>query len=442
MSDVVVVGGGLAGCEAAWMLARRGFSVELCEMRPAVMTPAHRTGMLAELVCSNSLRSANPLNAVGLLKNEMRALGSLTIEIADSCAVPAGDALAVDRNAFSAGVTERLSTNPLVEIARREIESIPAGRPVIVATGPLTSEKLSRELASTTGAGQFYFYDAIAPVVSSESLDMSIVFAQSRYGKGGGDDYLNCPMNEAEYCAFRDELLSAETVPLRIFEKELHFSGCMPIEAIASSGAMALAHGPLKPVGLVDPRTGARPFAVLQLRREDAAGTCWNLVGCQTKLTYPEQRRVFRLVPGLERAEFTRLGSMHRNTFVNGPAVLDSTLRLRSREEVTLAGQITGVEGYVESAACGMLAGLFTAARLTGAEPLPPPPETALGSLLRHATSSEWRHYQPSNVNYGLFPPLGRRMAHRDRNAAYAARAVTALEQWVAAMEKSLESEL
>lgn len=439
MSEVVVVGGGLAGCEAAWMLAHRGFSVELCEMRPAAKTPAHRTGMLAELVCSNSLRSANPLNAVGLLKNEMRALGSLVMQAADSCRVPAGDALAVDREAFASFVTATLSAHPLVTIKRCEVETLPCDRPVILATGPLTADRLSRELEALTGSGHLYFYDAIAPVVTADSLDTSVVFAQSRYDKGG-DDYLNCPMSEAVYDAFRDELLAAERVPLRTFEKELHFCGCMPIETIASSGRMALAHGPLKPVGLIDPRTGAPPFAVLQLRREDAAGTAWNLVGCQTKLTYAEQRRVFRLVPGLERAEFVRLGSMHRNTFVNGPAVLDHTLRLRSREEVTLAGQITGVEGYVESAACGLLAGLFVAIRLSGGEPLVPPPETALGSLLRHATSSEWRHYQPSNVNYGLFPSLGRRMAHRDRNAAYAARAVTALERWALEMERSLRT--
>jgi len=428
---VLVIGGGLAGCEAAWALARAGISVELMEMRPCACTPAHRTSLLAELVCSNSLRSSNPMNAAGLLKEEMRALGSLVMDAADACRVPAGDALAVDREKFGRAVTERLEADPLVSVVRGEATGIPPGRPVILATGPLTSDRMSAEIELLAGSKHLYFYDAIAPVVSAESLDMTAVFAQSRYDKGGGDDYLNCPLSEDDYQAFLDELLSAETVPLRSFERELHFSGCMPVEVIAASGSLSLLHGPLKPVGLVDPRTGQRPFAVIQLRMENAAGTAWNLVGCQTKLTHPEQRRVFRLVPGLGRAEFLRYGSMHRNTFVNGPAILDGTLRVRGREEVTLAGQITGVEGYIESAACGIMAGLFTAARVLGDEPLPPPAETAMGSLLHHATSSQWKHYQPSNINFGLFPALARRHAPDARNAAYVQRAREKLGDWL-----------
>jgi methylenetetrahydrofolate--tRNA-(uracil-5-)-methyltransferase len=431
METITVIGGGLAGCEAAWMLARAGVRVELFEMRPGRKTPAHRTGMLAELVCSNSLRSSNPENAVGLLKQEMRELGSLVLHVADACSVPAGDALAVDRELFSGIVTRRLEEHPLVEVVRREVTGLEPGRPVIVATGPLTGDGMSTVMESLAGSKNLYFYDAIAPVVSADSLDMSIVFAQSRYDKGGNGDYLNCPFSEPEYGAFLEELLSAETVPLRVFEKELHFSGCMPLEAIAATGRLALAHGPLKPVGLVDPGTGQSPFAVIQLRMENAAGTAWNLVGCQTKMTYPEQRRVFRLVPGLERAEFLRYGSMHRNTFVNGPAVLDGMLRVKGREEVTLAGQITGVEGYVESAACGMLAGLFVAAGPEGGGMVPPPPETAIGSLLRHATSSHWKHYQPSNINYGLFPGLPRRYPPNARNAQYAERARSSFAAWV-----------
>lgn len=427
----MVIGGGLAGCEAAWMLARHGFSVDLIEMRPTVTTPAHRTGMLAELVCSNSFRSADPANAVGLLKQEMEAMGSLVMRVARQCSIPAGGALAVDREEFARGITSLIDSNPLIRVIREEATSIHSGRQVILASGPLTSDALASSITGLTGSQGLYFYDAIAPVVSADSLDMSVVFAQSRYGKGGGDDYLNCPVSEADYSALVDELLVAETVPLHHFEREIHFTGCMPVEAIASTGRMALAYGPMKPVGLVDPRTGSRPFAAVQLRRENAAGTAWNLVGFQTKMTYPEQRRIIRLIPGLERAEFLRYGSMHRNTFIDSPRILDSTLRMRGREHVVFAGQITGVEGYVESAACGMLAGLFTASRLTGAAPETPPPETAVGSLLRHVTSSNWKRFQPSNVNYGLFPPLERRVPHRERNAAYAERARGLMADWL-----------
>jgi methylenetetrahydrofolate--tRNA-(uracil-5-)-methyltransferase len=433
--NVMVIGGGLAGCEAAWMLARNGIRVDLFEMRPGNSTPAHATAHLAELVCSNSFRSSNPENAVGLLKNEMRALGSLVLDTASNHAVAAGDALAVDREGFSAEMTDRIAGNPLIRLSRSEGTELPETAETLVASGPLTSEGMSKAIASLTGIEHLYFYDAIAPIVDVQSLDFSIVFAQSRYGKGEGDDYLNCPLSREQYAVFVEALLSAATVPSREFEKQLHFSGCMPIEAIAASGVLSLAHGPLKPVGIVDPRTGERPFAVVQLRRENEAGAAWNLVGCQTKLTYPEQKRVFRMIPGLEKAEFLRLGSMHRNTFLNGPALLDETLRLKGHENLTFAGQITGVEGYVESAACGMLAGLFTAARLLGRDPSLPPAETAFGSLLRHVTSSQWKHYQPSNINYGLFPPLLRRYPPRTRNYHYSERARAAMVPWLEAMD-------
>lgn len=427
----VVIGGGLAGCEAAWALSRAGINVELREMRPAVMTETHVTAGLAELVCSNSLRSSNPENAVGLLKTEMRALGSIVLEAALGNRVPAGDALAVDRTLFSAHITARIESDERIDLKRMESVEIPSCRPVIVATGPLTSPALSRRISELTGSEHLYFYDAIAPVVSDDSLDHSRIFCQSRYDKGDGDDYLNCPMDAEQYGRFVTALLEAERVPARSFEKELHFAGCMPVEAIAASGPDALSHGPLKPVGLTDPKTGSRPFAVVQLRRENAAGTSWNLVGCQTKLTYGEQKSVFRMIPGLAGAEFLRFGSMHRNTFINGPALLDPKLRLLASPEIMFAGQITGVEGYVESAACGLLAGLFLAASRKGIELPAPPLETALGSLLRHAVGSPLRHFQPSNVNYGLFPPLTGRTPRLDRNSAYAGRAREAFLPWL-----------
>jgi len=436
----MVIGGGLAGCEAAWMLARNGIRVDLFEMRPGVRTPAHETSLLAELVCSNSLRSSNPANAVGLLKQEMRALGSLTMDAASRHAVAAGDALAVDRTGFSSEITRLVGGHPLIRLERSEVTGLPGTAEAIVASGPLTSPALSEAVASATGMEYLYFYDAIAPIVDVQSLDRSMVFAQSRYGKGGGEDYLNCPMYGDEYFMFVKELLLAEAVQTRDFEKQIHFQGCMPIEAMAATGPLALAHGPLKPVGLTDPRTGRRPFAVVQLRRENEAGTAWNLVGCQTRLTYPEQKRVFRMIPGMEKAEFLRLGSMHRNTFINGPALLDSALRMNGRESLVFAGQIAGVEGYVESAACGILAGLFGAARHRGLEPPVPPSETALGSLLRHVTSSRWKHYQPSNINYGLFPPLAHRLPPKERNAAYSERARAALEPWIREVACLLEA--
>ncbi|MFZ0890285.1 MAG: methylenetetrahydrofolate--tRNA-(uracil(54)-C(5))-methyltransferase (FADH(2)-oxidizing) TrmFO, partial [Candidatus Binataceae bacterium] len=348
---VDVIGAGLAGSEAAFQLARRGVRVRLFEMRPVRTTEAHRTGRFAELVCSNSLRNASMQTAIGLLKEEMRRLGSLVIAVAGRTSVPAGAALAVDRDQFACDITEALENHPMVEVVREEVTALPPG-PTILATGPLTSPALSAALNRLIGSRHLYFYDAIAPIVTAESIDLSVAFRASRYGKGG-EDYLNCPMNEAEYCAFVAALLAADKVPLHSFEKAVYFEGCMPIEEMARRGERTLSFGPMKPVGLLDPRTGRRPFAVVQLRQEDRAGRLYNMVGFQTKMTYPEQRRVFRTIPGLERAEFVRLGSLHRNTFIDSPRLLRPTLQLRARDDLFVAGQMIGVEGYVESAAAG-----------------------------------------------------------------------------------------
>lgn len=430
MKPVLVVGAGLAGSEASWQLAEAGVPVELYEMRPIRSTPAHRTQMAAELVCSNSLRSGNPENAVGLLKEELRVAGSLLMRVADRCRVPAGTALAVDRAEFSEGVQRELSNHPLVDLRREEICALPEKRTTIVATGPLTSDCMARSIEELTGSSHLYFYDAIAPIVEGESIDTSVAFAQSRYDKGEGADYLNCPLDEGTYNRIVDELLRAEKVPAREFEEELHFAGCMPMEAIASSGRLSLAHGPWKPVGLTDPRTGRRPFAVVQLRRENKEGTAWNMVGCQTKLTHAEQRRVLKMIPGLERARFLRLGSVHRNTFIDAPSLLDGRLRLTKRPNLVFAGQITGVEGYVESAACGFIAGVLTASELLGIDLPPPPRTTALGSLLAHPAESTVRPYQPSNINFGLFPPLKGRMGRKQRRRAMSQRALRDINRW------------
>jgi methylenetetrahydrofolate--tRNA-(uracil-5-)-methyltransferase len=407
---VTIVGGGLAGSEAAWRLARAGVSVDLWEMRPAQRSPVHAGDDLAELVCSNSLRSDNPANAVGLLHEELRRLGSLVLEAADETRVPAGDALAVDRERFSRRVTERLLAHPAVRLVRREATALPPPPGLaLLATGPLTSDALAAELAAVAG-GRLHFYDAIAPIVSGDSIDMSIAYARSRYGKGSGDDYLNLPLDEAQYRAFVEALLSGEKVVPHAFEEPRYFEGCLPIEVMAERGADVLAYGPMKPVGLEDPRTGRRPFAVVQLRREDAAGTAWNLVGFQTRLTWPEQRRIFRtFLPGLAAAEFQRLGQVHRNTFVEAPRVLAPDLSLRALPHLFLAGQITGVEGYVESAACGHLAARAIVDRLRGRPFRPPPPATAIGALHRHLTGEAHPpgyDYQPTNVVFALFPPL------------------------------------
>lgn len=429
MNDLTIIGGGLAGCEAAWQAAQRGIQVVLHEMKPEKFSPAHHLPGLAELVCSNSLRGDSLENAVGLLKEELRRCGSLVMAAAEATRVPAGGALAVDRQLFSDYITAKISTHPLVRLQRGEVTSIPASGTVIIASGPLTSDPLAESLAQLTG-DRLYFYDAIAPIVSADSLDMTRVFAASRYGKGEGDDYLNCPMNGEEYRGFVAELLKAEKVPAREFERLVHFEGCMPVEEMAERGPETLRFGPMKPVGLADPATGIEPHAVIQLRAENRERTMFNLVGFQTKLTWTEQRRVFRLIPGLERAEFVRLGSMHRNTFINAPALLLPTQQLRSEQRILFSGQITGVEGYVESAASGFLAGVTAARLLRGQAPLVPPLETALGALMGHITNADVRHFQPMNVNYGLFPELPGRVKKKEKRQRLAERALSALEGW------------
>jgi len=433
---VTVVGGGLAGSEAAWQLVNAGLSVRLVEMRPLRTTPAHRTGHFAELVCSNSLRSDNPENAVGLLKREMEALGSLVMACARAAALPAGDALAVDRQRFAAAVTAALERHPRVEVVRREATDIPPG-PAIVATGPLTSPALHARLEALLGSGSLAFFDAVAPVVAADSLDWGRLYLASRYGKGEGEDYLNAPLDEAAYRAFVDALRSAERVPVSEADRDIpFFEGCLPIEEMADRGVDTLRFGPMKPVGLPDPRTGRLPFAVVQLRRDDLAASLWNLVGFQTRMTHAAQQRVFRLIPGLERARFVRLGMVHRNTFVCAPLHLDRELRLRTHPTVRLAGQLTGVEGYVESAAIGLLAGLFTAAELCG-HPAPPVPSwTAHGGLIRHLTERPPHRFQPANAAWGLLtdPPVELPRQKAQRRAAAAAYALAEIRRWRAAL--------
>ena len=426
---ITIIGGGLAGCEAAWQAAERSVAVTLCEMKPTRFSPAHHSPGLAELVCSNSFRGADLGNAVGLLKEELRRLGTLFMTAADATKVPAGGALAVDRDLFSAFVTDRIEHHPGITLQRNEVTELPCEGIVIVASGPLTSDLLATEIGRLTG-DRLYFYDAIAPIVATESLDLSRLFRASRYGKGDGDDYLNVPLDEAAYNAFVDELLAAEKVPAREFEKAVHFEGCMPIEELAARGRDTLRFGPMKPVGLIDPATGREPHAVVQLRLENRDGTMYNLVGFQTKLTWPEQRRIFRMLPGLEQAEFVRLGSLHRNTFINAPALLSPTFQLRQEPRIFFAGQITGVEGYVESAASGFLAGINAALVAAGRTPELPPPTTALGALVHHITESDPRHFQPMNVNYGLFPPLPGRIHKKERRQKLAERALTDLAPW------------
>jgi methylenetetrahydrofolate--tRNA-(uracil-5-)-methyltransferase len=428
IQEITIVGGGLAGCEAAWQAARRGIRVALCEMKPKRFSPAHVSPLLGELVCSNSLRSNSLANAVGLLKEEMRRLGSLLLRAADETRVPAGDALAVDRRAFAERITAALEADPRIEIRREEVLSLPSEGTVVVASGPLTSPALADSLRELTGEKYLYFYDAIAPIVDGESIDREIVFRASRYGEGS--DYLNCPLSGEEYGRFVSELLAAEKVPYRDFEKGIHFEGCLPIEEMAERGKETLAHGPMKPVGLVDPRTGKMPHAVVQLRHEDREGTSYNLVGFQTKLKWKEQERVFRLIPGLGKASFLRFGSLHRNTFLHSPALLFGSLQLKTDPRLFFAGQITGVEGYVESTAMGFLAGVNASRFVRGLPAVQPPPETALGALVRHITTPGVKNFQPMNVNFGLFPPLPGRLRGKEKNRAIAERALRETESW------------
>jgi methylenetetrahydrofolate--tRNA-(uracil-5-)-methyltransferase len=475
--QIHIIGGGLAGSEAAWQLAEAGFKVRLSEMRGGVVatsdppradhsheagsqrepfgTPAHQTDALAELVCSNSFRSDDAEhNAVGLLHAEMRELGSLILREADKHRVPAGSALAVDREGFADGVTAAIASHPNIQLVRERVDGLPDG-PAIIATGPLTAAPLAEAVRAETGEDALAFFDAIAPIVHRESIDMSVAWFQSRWNKGTsgrlspgqtedvrgtsspdvGHDYINCPMNKEEYLAFHAALLAGEKGEFREWEKDTpYFEGCMPIEVMAERGVDTLRYGPMKPVGLDDPRTGRWPYAVVQLRQDNALGTLWNMVGFQTKLKYAEQVRIFRMIPGLQNAEFARLGGLHRNTFIQSPKLLDAALRLKSRPNIRFAGQITGCEGYVESAAVGLLAGRFAAAELSGSAIVPPPPETALGALLGHITGgAEAETYQPMNVNFGLFPPLAGKSKKAERKAMMAARAREALRQWQAA---------
>jgi methylenetetrahydrofolate--tRNA-(uracil-5-)-methyltransferase len=436
MHDVHIIGGGLAGSEAAWQLGRRGVRVRLSEMRGGgATTPAHQGAGLAELVCSNSFRSDDDeRNAVGLLHHEMRRLDSLVMRAGEKARVPAGSAMAVDRELFSAEVERELSALPAVEIVRERVDALPASGLTIVATGPLTAASLAASIGAATGRESLAFFDAIAPIVHRDSIDMSVCWMQSRWDKGNGKDYINCPLDKAQYLAFRQGLLDGEKGTFRQWEESTpYFEGCMPIEVMAERGEDTLRYGPMKPVGLDDPRTGRWPYAVVQLRQDNKLGTLWNMVGFQTKLKHAEQVRLFRTIPGLENAEFARLGGLHRNTFLNSPALLDRQLRLKSEGHVRFAGQITGCEGYVESAAVGLLAGLMTAEELAGREWRPPPRTTAMGALLAHITGdAEAETYQPMNVNFGLFPPLTE-VKKKQRKEAYTERAKADFSEWLSA---------
>jgi methylenetetrahydrofolate--tRNA-(uracil-5-)-methyltransferase len=425
---VNVIGAGLAGSEAAWQLANRGVQVNLYEMRPVKQTPAHHTDKFAELVCSNSLRANGLTNAVGVLKEEMRMFDSVIIKSADDCAVPAGGALAVDRHEFAALVTDRVKGHPNVKVITDEVTEIPAG-PTIIATGPLTSKALSEQLKALTGEEYLYFYDAAAPILEKDSIDMDKVYLKSRYDKGEAA-YLNCPMTEEEFDRFYDALIEAETVPLKEFEKEIFFEGCMPIEVMAKRGKKTMLFGPLKPVGLEDPKTGKRPHAVVQLRQDDAAGTLYNIVGFQTHLKWGPQKEVLKLIPGLENAEIVRYGVMHRNTFINSPKMLKPTYQYKEREDLFFAGQMTGVEGYVESAASGLLAGINAAKYVLGEEMLVLPHETAMGSMARYITTANPDNFQPMNANFGIFAELPERIKNKkERYERYANRALETIQK-------------
>ena len=450
MAQIHIIGGGLAGSEAAWQAASRGVRVVLHEMRPVRGTAVHKTGGLAELVCSNSFRGDKIDNAVGVLKEEMRRLGSLVMRAADATRVPAGAALAVDRDRFSEAVTQEIVSHPLITLAREEIVRLPSDAamfPLVIATGPLTSESLSADIAALVGGDHLYFYDAISPIVLAESIDMSKVFRASRWDRsirnGGGEtsdpilgDYLNCPLTREEYDRFYDALTAAQSATVHDFEKEIFFEGCLPIEVMAHRGRDTLRFGPMKPVGLVDPRTGRTPYAVVQLRQDTLAGDHFSLVGFQTQLKWGEQDRVLRMIPGLESAEFVRFGIVHRNTYLNGPRVLTETWQTRLRPDLFFAGQISGVEGYVESAASGLLAGINAAALVRGDSPRAAPRTTAIGALAYYVSHADPRHYQPTNITFGIMPPADppagtRRMGKADRKTAIAERALRALDDWM-----------
>jgi methylenetetrahydrofolate--tRNA-(uracil-5-)-methyltransferase len=439
MRKVQIVGAGLAGSEAAWQCARRGVPVELFEMRPVRSTPAHQTSDFAELVCSNSLKSESENTAPWLLKEEMRRTGSLLIEIARECAVPAGHALAVDRTTFSARVTEAISGEPLIQIRREEVTQVREGEITIIATGPLTSDALSGEIARLSGSSHLYFYDSISPIVEADSIDMSKVYLAARYDKGSAD-YINCPMSKDEYDRFLEALLSAESVAAKEWEKLDYFEGCLPIEEIARRGRDTLRFGPMKPVGLRDPRTGKQPYAVVQLRQENLRADSYNLVGFQNHLKFGEQARVLRLIPGLENARFLRFGQIHRNTYINSPVLLNSTLQMKEHSKVLFAGQICGVEGYVESIATGMQAGIHAAALVSGNLPIAPPRATALGSLVNYVTNADLKKFQPANITFDLLPPLEKKVRDRQlRHKMQCELALLELEKWLKIVGTSTE---
>jgi methylenetetrahydrofolate--tRNA-(uracil-5-)-methyltransferase len=431
--QVTVIGAGLAGTEAAWQIASRGVRVKLYEMRPVVKTPAHHTDKFAELVCSNSLRANGLTNAVGVLKEEMRMLNSLVLGAADRHAVPAGGALAVDRDGFSGEITSTLHQHPLIEVVNEELTSLPEDGIVVVATGPLTSPALSEQIKSLMGEEYFYFYDAAAPIIEKDSIDMNKVYLASRYDKGEAA-YLNCPMTEEEFDVFYEALITAEVAQLKEFEKEIYFEGCMPIEVMMKRGKQTALFGPMKPVGLVNPHTGELPHAVVQLRQDNAAGTLYNLVGFQTHLKWGEQKRVFNLIPGLENAEFVRYGVMHRNTFINSPKLLRPTYQFKERPNLFFAGQMTGVEGYVESAASGLIAGMNAAKAALGQELVVLPVETTLGSMAQYITTADFKHFQPMNANFGLLPKLETKIRNKkEKNEALAQRALDGIARFAAA---------
>ncbi|MED5353015.1 MAG: methylenetetrahydrofolate--tRNA-(uracil(54)-C(5))-methyltransferase (FADH(2)-oxidizing) TrmFO [Nitrospinota bacterium] len=431
MNDfLTIIGAGLAGSEAAWQAAERGIPVTLYEMRSITRTAAHKTDSCAELVCSNSLGNNLPHSAPYILKEELRNLNSLVISAGDNHSVPAGSALAVDRDLFAKEITKRISNHPLITLKRQEIIQIPEEGPVIIATGPLTSPKLSLEISRLIGQEYLYFYDALSPIIDANSINYDTAFFASRYGKGGAD-YLNCPMDEKKYYEFIRELNNAEKVPMASFEKPVYFEGCMPIEVLAERGPKTLAFGPLKPIGLTDPRTGRTAFAVVQLRKENKESSAFNLVGFQTKLTYPEQKRVVRMIPGLEKADFFRMGAIHRNTFINTPELLNNELELKSRPGTYFAGQITGVEGYVESASMGLLASLSAVAKITQSDYKVPPKDTALGALINYLTTSSKKNFQPMNINFGLFWAQEMKIKNKqERNQKIALNALDQIKSW------------